>query len=117
MKKIVVVDDEVEICNIFRKVLEKTYNTVTFNNFSEAIEYINNTKIDLLIADYFVPGKLSATDAIKIILKIDKDIKTIIMSGNLNFDKEDDISYIDGIIHKPISISSLLKKVNSIIKE
>ena len=54
---ILIADDEVELCHILKKVLDKAgYNTLTATGGQQALELLQSEKIDLLILDLKMPG-------------------------------------------------------------
>lgn len=57
MKKILVVDDEKDICDLFRRILESAgYQVSTANSGEEALEIIRQESFSLLFLDLNLPG-------------------------------------------------------------
>jgi two-component system, NtrC family, response regulator HydG len=81
MKKILVVDDDPNICTLLKKFLVKEgYTTLTANDGTEAIRALNSEKIDLILCDFRLPDD----DGIELLKKF-KDIspttQVIIITG------------------------------------
>jgi len=78
---ILVVDDEQEGLELFRKILKKQdYTVLTADNGREALELVEREKLDLVILNL----KVSGTNEIGIlrrIKKIDEDIEVLIITG------------------------------------
>lgn len=113
-QSIAIVDDEVNIVNIYSEVLQMSgYQVHSFTDPLLAYNYIkeNPDKYSLLITDYRMPqmnGLRLATE----LLEINKNMNVIIMVND-----HDDIecNYKFNIIKKPISIPKLIRFVNESI--
>lgn len=78
--KIVIVDDEKCITDVFFNILSLTFgesNIKAFNNPIEAEKYINDNYIDALITDYKMPWK----NGLDLIEAVDQDCLKIMVSG------------------------------------
>jgi len=57
-KRVAIVDDEEIILDSYSKVLgHKGFWTITFNNPIEALEWLNNNEVDVILLDYYMPEK------------------------------------------------------------
>lgn len=57
MSKILIVDDDNEIAELLSDILvDAGFNTIIKNNAEDALKYINNENIDLIILDIMLPG-------------------------------------------------------------
>lgn len=73
-KRILAVDDDVNILRVFRKILEKEgYAVVTAETGKDAIKIIKKSKFDVCVVDV----KLPDMDGTDLLLKIPNDLKTI----------------------------------------
>lgn len=84
MKKIIIVDDNVNFANMAREYLENFTGkeVIAFHAPDEVLEYISNHKdIDFLISDYEMP-KMNGFDLSKKVLEKCPNIKIIIWSGH-----------------------------------
>ena len=87
LKKILIIDDEVDITNNIKAILnDENYNSSTANNSIEAINLLNNDKFDLVILDVWLDD--SELDGIELLKKIRETslIPIIIISGHGNID-------------------------------
>ena len=110
-KSILLVDDEPDIVNLFKDLLEnKNYEVIDFTNPLEALEnYKTNwDQYGLVISDIRMPG-MTGFDLLKYIKKIDATISFFLKSANdtINFSEIEGIK-IDGLIQKPIRIKEFL---------
>jgi DNA-binding response OmpR family regulator len=118
-----VVDDEVELANLFRIFLEREgYNAITFIDPVMALEYLKQTfnKFSLIITDLRMPG-LSGIDLAKSIRALGaQDIKIFLMTAFDARDLEAQPNYIeariDRLLQKPISFSELRTIINEVWK-
>ncbi|MBI1963385.1 MAG: response regulator [Candidatus Rokubacteria bacterium] len=81
MAKILVVDDEPDICEILKEMLEGDGHAVTVAGDGHAATRLLDTeRVDLILTDIFMPGK----DGLETIMEIRRDhpaVKIIAMSG------------------------------------
>jgi len=120
MKKILIVDDHVEI----RKLVEITlrvedYQILQAKNGEEAIKIEKAEKPDLIIMDIIMPGKIDGIEATRI-LKNDHDAKVCpIIMLTVKGEEEDvkrglDVG-ADDYFTKPFSPLQLIKKVEEVL--
>ena len=110
-KSILLVDDEPDIVNLFKDLLEnRNYEVTGFTNPLEALEHYktNWNRYGLVISDIRMPG-MTGFDLLKNIKKIDATISFFLMSAydTIEFSELECIK-IDGFIQKPIRIKELL---------
>ena len=75
MSKILIIDDEKDICFLISEILrDENYITISSNNSSEAINSFNENNPDLIILDVWLDG--SSLDGIQL-LKYFKKLKLI----------------------------------------
>jgi len=111
LKSILLVDDESDIVNLFKELLEKgKYEVIGFTNPVEALKHYktNWNRYGLVISDIRMP-EMTGFDLLKNIKKIDATISFFLMSDNdtSNFSEIEGIK-IDGFIQKPIRIKEFL---------
>ncbi|HET9806234.1 MAG: response regulator [Deltaproteobacteria bacterium] len=107
---IVIVDDDVELVNLFKEILEKNgYKVSGFTNPLIALEFIqnNHNKCNLVISDYRMP-ELNGYELGKKIKEIDKNIKVILISA---YDDRHENTLEFKFIQKPITINNLIETV------
>ena len=110
-KSILLVDDDYDIVNLFKDLLEKVnYEVVGFTIPLEALQHykINWNWYGLVISDMRMPC-MTGFDLLKNIKKIDATICFFLMSAydTIDFSELEGIK-IDGFIQKPIRIKELL---------
>ena len=120
MRKIMVVDNEPDIVDLTRTVLELGgYNVVTANSGEECLRKLEKEKVDLVLLDIMMPG-MSGWDVFNRINKKTKDIKVAFMSVLEISDKRKQVLLEEGLadyIMKPFDKDSLLNRVDKILTE
>lgn len=112
-KWILIVDDEIDIVNIFKQGLEnKGLRIFGFTNPALALEHfqINSTKYGTVISDCRMPG-INGYEFIKKVKEIKSETRVFLMTAFEINDAEfravlPDVM-IDGFIQKPISVNDL----------
>ena len=116
MKRILVIDDEVEVLNLIRRVLKRAgYEVMKASGGEEGINLIKENPVDLVITDIVMPDK----GGIEVLINLHRDfpaLKKIVMSGKIETEsdsfqelaKQFGASYI---LHKPFKMKELLTAV------
>lgn len=79
--KILVVDDEQDICTFLSKLLnDEGYEITTVKNGYQVIEEVRKGSFDLILLDVIMPS-MNGLDTYREIKKIDPQIPVIMMSG------------------------------------
>ncbi|HKK95443.1 MAG TPA: sigma-54 dependent transcriptional regulator [Anaerovoracaceae bacterium] len=79
--KIIIVDDEIEYQNITSLILENEgYKTETFSNGVDALDYMENNNVDLVITDLKMP-KISGLELIKEIKMKNNDTDVLVVTA------------------------------------
>ena len=119
MKNILVIDDEIDICNNIKAILtDEGFNIQVAHNSDDAFNYINKHSYNLIILDVWLDN--SKYDGLEILKQIRKNltIPIIIISGHGNIEMA--VSAIkDGaneFIEKPFNTERLLLSVNRSIE-
>lgn len=120
MARILVVDDEAEICKVLENILSKEGHEVfTAKDGKEAFRRMYNVSPDLMILDI----KMPEMDGYEVCEKIEKDqfyrdMPILILSGSIMGDEEKkDITINKEIMSKPFEIQDLLNKIKILLKE
>ena len=120
MKKILIVDDQVQIRELVEVTLRLTdYQILQAKSGEEAIEIVKAEKPDLTIMDIMMPGGMDGLEAARII-KNDPETKdcTIIMltAKGQEADREKGLEAgADDYFTKPFSPLDLIRKVEEIL--
>lgn len=109
-KKILIVDDEIQINKILSRYLAKDFTVDTVENGNQALQMLSSNFYDLVIMDVIMPEKEGIEKLIEIRKK--SEIKIIIMSGGGRIGPQ---SYLkiakavgaDEVIEKPFELSDL----------
>lgn len=85
MARILVVDDDEQICSLVARILENDHHTPDIAlTGSEAIEKLHETSFDALLLDLVMPGK-GGIETIMDIRSIRPGLPIIVMSGKVTF--------------------------------
>jgi YesN/AraC family two-component response regulator len=107
--EIVVVDDEVQITELLKTFIEcasKNSNVHTFNDSSEAKNYINSNDVDVLITDY----KMPKYNGLELMEDVSPDIKKVLISGYVSEIAEERLNRLDAVFfEKPVPMKALEK--------
>jgi len=115
---ILIIDDERDITELLKMVLEKfKYSVKSFNNPVDALEFFEKEHdlFDLVITDLSMPEMSGLELALKI-NHIKKDIPLLMLSGKSDFIKTRP-EYINNIIVKPVTLDDLLMEVRKFLPE
>ena len=109
MKKILVVEDDMDIHNLIKNVLEKErYDVISAYSGTEALLLIEKKDIDLILLDLMIPG-LSGEEIIKKV----KNIPIIVISAKIS--SEDKVNALsigaNDYITKPFDTNELLARI------
>lgn len=129
--KILIIDDEEVIRNLFIDILSEDYDVVTVSNGEEGYQEAMTNDYDLMIVDIMLPGD----DGLKIISHIkknDADAVIIVISGSSTFEniqeslrlgvfdyvtKPFDIDQIVFAVRRAVASSNLIKANKRLMKE
>ena len=118
-QKIMIIDDEIDITNLFKEILINAgYQVEDFNDPLKALDEckINHEKYVLIISDVRMP-KMSGIELVKQISEIDNDIKVILMTAFDVTGEELKEIKIEKFLNKPIYIKKLVDIVRMSLSE
>jgi two-component system, OmpR family, response regulator ChvI len=120
MKRIAVVDDEVDITAVLKKGLElHGFAVDIFNDPQAALASFKPGVYDLMIIDIRMP-KLNGFDLYRELRKKDNDVKVCFLTAFEIYYEEFRKMFpnvdVRAFIRKPVSISSLVSQVNATIE-
>ena len=113
MKTVLVVDDELDIVEAVKSILEdEQYNVIACGNGREAMKCLGKTKPDLAIIDIMMP-LMNGYETIKAIRKSPElgKIPILVMSAIHPSVKVEEHGW-DGFLKKPFSLRELLAQVH-----
>jgi DNA-binding NtrC family response regulator len=113
-KSILLVDDELDIVNLFTEAFKsRNYNVFGFTNPLKALEHYKKSydQYEIVISDIRMP-EMNGFDLVKNLKNIHKNISIILMSAynDIDYSQLNDIT-INAFIQKPIPIKELLSIV------
>lgn len=116
-EKILVVDDNDEICNIVTLYLENSsFNVFEAKNGKEALEFLKNDKISLMILDIMMPEM----DGIEVLKSIgnDRDFPIIFLSAKSSVKDKIEGLYLgaDDYLAKPFDPAELVARVIALLR-
>lgn len=118
MFKILVVEDDKELRELFRTVLEKNgYNVLIANDGREAIEVLGSEYVDLVISDVMMPY-LDGYGLTKILRESGEQTPVMIITAKDTFDdmKEGFTSGADDYLRKPVDLNEMLLRVSALLR-
>lgn len=120
MKKIIIVDDEINSLKEFiSNIVDNTYSITFFNdNPLSSLEYIKNEEIDLVFLDINMP-KINGEELAEKMIEMNKNIKIAFISGFIFNEEELKNKFKDnliGLIRKPYTKDDLIEVLTRINK-
>ena len=115
MARILIVDDEAQICEEFRDILQEENHEVDIAlNGEEAIEKVSETQYDLVFLDVLMP-RMEGRQVFESIQKI-SPVPVAIMSGYMPPNKERDVLALGAVacLRKPLDLNRVKSLLRSI---
>lgn len=115
MKKILVVDDDVDILNVVQLVLDANgFEVAAISNWQQINTQVDIFKPDLILLDVSL-GTQDGRNICKQLKsnKNTKDISVILFSANHNIEKSLPECLADNFISKPFDINDLVEGINN----
>ncbi|MGH7825289.1 MAG: sigma-54-dependent transcriptional regulator [Candidatus Binatia bacterium] len=116
---ILVIDDEPMICQQLERLYTQTGHRVTTTNRVEnALEYLANEDVDLVITDMRLPG-LSGVDLIRCIQERWPDVPVIVMTGYAHIESAVEVLKLGAsdYIVKPFSAAAIQESSHAILEK
>ncbi len=113
--KILVVDDEVQICKLINAFLSRQgCEVATATNGRDAISKFSAARPHIIFLDIKLPA-LSGMDVLREIKKIDKQVVVIILSAFGDMETVDTALELgaNGYLQKPVELTRLMDIINS----
>lgn len=115
-KKVLIVDDEAELRNIFMTEF-KFYNSITFeaHNSVSAIEILKKESVDLILSDIRMPGG----DGIELLKYVNENIKPfphfIMLTGYSDLKKEEATKLgVTRLFSKPFDLDEIFQFIQNL---
>jgi CheY-like chemotaxis protein len=118
MKKILIVEDEEDILNLVRIILEiNNYKVIVAHDGYQGLEMVNENP-DLIILDIMMPG-MTGWEFLDKIRADGYDIPVIVLTANAQMSTLETAinKKVDDCVVKPFDREDLMEKVNSILNK
>jgi len=115
-KRIVVIDDDESIRKTFFLLLVSRYNVYLARDAAEALAEFKKADIDLIIADFRLPGK-NGLDLIRDLREAGYEGKAVLISAYLDQIKAEEIQNlkIDYLFTKPLDLKALTGTIDLLL--
>jgi CheY-like chemotaxis protein len=115
MKRILVVDDEIHICELYKIELEdEGYAVTVVNSGAEALQVVDNNPPDLIVLDVQMPG-MDGIETLEKLLGKDKGIPVILNTAYSHY-KDDFTTWgADAYVVKSSDTSKLKTEIKRLI--
>ena len=114
---VLVVEDHDRIRKVEAEALSSFgYDVLTAANAEEALQHLTDSRVDLLMTDIRLPGRLNGIALARAVKQSWPDVKIVIVSVDLDqFPREDLRALADGVLRKPFKLSELKERVANLI--
>ena len=131
MNRIIILDDELNLCTSLEFLLEEKYEVVSFQKPEKAIDYIKRENADIMLLDLRI-GDVNGIDVLGNVREINPDIAVIMMTAYGSIEssvdamkagafyyitKPVDSVELEILIEKAINYNSLSKEVDRLSKQ
>ena len=119
MDSILIVDDDLKLCATLSEDLSEIgYFTHFVTNVEDALDYINNSHVDLILLDLKMPVK-DGFHLLADVKKIDSKIKVIVLTANIDVESAVKAAQhgVDNYILKPFKFDKLLLTARKVLKK
>ena len=116
LKSIAIIDDDIDITDLFKDILEDDgYTVVAFTDSIEALNHIQDypEEFGLVISDYRMP-QMNGYELCTKLIEFNPKLKVILISA-YDLLERDNTKFT--FLHKPISIAKLVSVVNEAISK
>lgn len=117
--KILIIDDDRDICEYMTTMLETTgYEVSTLSDPTQAVDAIRNDTFHLLIIDLMMP-RMDGIELIQRIRKVDSDIAIVVFTGYPSVETAVDALKLNvsDYVKKPFEIDEFREKIAEILKK
>jgi DNA-binding NtrC family response regulator len=118
-KYILVIDDEDDVLELLKELIEKMgYNALTASNAQEALDILDNTKVDVIISDLLMP-EMDGIELLKRVKARKGDIPFLVITGHPTVE-----TAVDAIkkgaydyLPKPFQMQDVAIKINRAVEK
>jgi DNA-binding response OmpR family regulator len=115
MKKILVVEDEEDLCLLYKEELtDEGYDVITVRDAEAALERLRRERYDLIVTDIRMPGR-DGVELITQIVGLRKDIPIVINTAYQSY-KDDFMTWAaDAYVVKSSSLTELKARIKELL--
>lgn len=117
---ILIIDDEVSICESLGGILEdEGYTVVTASSGETGIRCLASEQIDLVFLDILMPGGMDGLETLRRIKQLSPDTEVIMITGHGTFELAVEAGNMGALdfLGKPLSLDSVLDKVEEAVQK
>lgn len=118
MEKILIVDDDINLCNVLKEELtEVGYDTEFVNDGDSALDYLKGNHVDLILLDLKMPGK-DGFDVLRELQKLKLSVKVIVLTAYADVKSAIDSAKMGAtdFISKPYDFDELLITIRKVLQ-
>lgn len=118
LEKILVVDDDINLCKILTEELSDVgYQTYYLTGGSQALEYLNNNTVDLLLLDLNMPG-VDGFDVLQELSKKESKPKIIVLTAYADVKSAIESAKLgaNDFLSKPYDFDELLITIRKVLQ-
>lgn len=118
MFKILIVEDDLELSGLFKKVLIKNgYTVKTATNGKEALEIVSSEYIDLIISDIMMPV-MDGYELVRSLRDLDLKMPVLMITAKDAFDdmRMGFLSGTDDYMVKPVNVNEMVLRIGALLR-
>ncbi len=118
MESILIVDDDLNLCTVLKEELEEVgYNSNFVNNGTEALDFLKNNQVDLVLLDLKMPS-MDGFDVLKAIEQNQIKSKIIVLTAYADVKSAIDSAKMGAtdFISKPYDFDELLITIRKVLQ-
>lgn len=118
MFKILIVEDDLELSGLFKKVLIKNgYTVKTATNGKEALEIVSSEYIDLIISDIMMPI-MDGYELVRSLRDLDLKMPVLMITAKDAFDdmRMGFLSGTDDYMVKPVNVNEMVLRIGALLR-
>ena len=118
MFQIMVVEDDIQLQQLFCRVLSRNgYTALPANDGEEALEMLEHEHVDLIISDIMMP-RMNGYDLVKSLREADISIPVLMITARDGFDdmRRGFLSGSDDYMVKPVNVNEMVLRVQALLR-
>ena len=117
-KKVLLVDDEIEMTDLMKNFLEEeNYEVCVANDGGEGLTALRDSRPDLIVLDINMPGMGGLSFLSRLNQMVDGDIPVLVTTGQTYMSQIfSNQNRIGGFLSKPFQLPELLNRIQNILR-